>query len=282
MGKEPTHPYVDKMKRTTKLLAQEITQNASEVIHSTDDNRRIIQQSEQRSIQIPSQETTPYGESVLTPHPVNPQHQNGLSEANEPIQGLQDGTRESAQIRNGKNLMTEDTLHNFRALAQRTRRERERNTRHQSTESTPSIGPEPECPPPNKNTSTAILESLEKDGFPKHVPLSQCIRESKKQGKFRIRANVVVEQISSKRALVQHARRERERKERTPVEKRTNYISQAQAPQRWRSLSLELDGVNTHTVPKVCVSTLNSIVNLSDHYSHTLEIRESPKGNDDM
>ncbi|KAF6163437.1 hypothetical protein GIB67_029286 [Kingdonia uniflora] len=107
MGKEPTHPYVDKMKRTTKLLAQDITQNASEVFYSTDDNQRTMQQRECRLIQIPSQETMRQGESVLTPHPANLQHQNGLSEANEPIQGLQDGTRESAQIRNGKNLMTE-------------------------------------------------------------------------------------------------------------------------------------------------------------------------------
>ncbi|KAF6140361.1 hypothetical protein GIB67_003771 [Kingdonia uniflora] len=83
---------------------------------------------------------------------------------------------------------------------------------------------------------------------------------------------VMVEQMPSKRALAQSARRERERKERTPVKKHANYTSQAQAPQRWRSLSPELDGVNTHTVPEVCVSTLNTTVNLADHYSHTLEI----------
>ncbi|KAF6138718.1 hypothetical protein GIB67_040850 [Kingdonia uniflora] len=134
MGKEPTHQYLNKMKRTTKLLAQEIAQNASEVFHSTDDNRRTMQQSERRSIQIPSHETTPQGES--SPHPANP--------------GLQDGTGESAQILNGKNLMTEDTLHNFRALAQCARWEREKNTRLQSTESTPSIGLEPKGPPQKK------------------------------------------------------------------------------------------------------------------------------------
>ncbi|KAF6156643.1 hypothetical protein GIB67_017779 [Kingdonia uniflora] len=71
MRKEPTYQYVDKMKRTTKLQAQEITQNASEVFHSTDDNRRTMQQSEQCSMQIPSHETTPQGESVPSPHPAN-------------------------------------------------------------------------------------------------------------------------------------------------------------------------------------------------------------------
>ncbi|KAF6173591.1 hypothetical protein GIB67_022950 [Kingdonia uniflora] len=89
----------------------------------------------------------------------------------------------------------------------------------------------------------------------------------------------MVEQMPSKCALAQRARREKERKERTPVEKHTNYTSQAQ---RWLSLSPELDGVNTYTVPKVCVSTQNFTVNLAEHYSHTLKIGESSKGNDDM